>query len=451
MVGLAQQPTMGRLYRGNVVRSPAAQILETALALQRAPGERFRLRERPIPDGLVHVLEVASGSSQAVALAATELGESESSLLEAARFYLEQVLFAAPDATAYRVLGVPHDASPDLIRTHHRWLQRWLHPDRAQAGDASVYATRVNQAWATLRTPESRHQYDVHLAEARMAGASAPLPAATVRHWEHEEAEPAHGRRSRWLLGAALVACGVLAVLIVRHEQGPEPWSPGDSEVAAEADTPPTDQPAIEDRDLGILTEALAISTAPQAPAPMPPPRVEPTHGRLEQIAAIPPADHGSALQASEPVATAAPRAIPVAARAAPTMEAAPGPLAVETVQAATTPAEPPTVLLERMQKAEQRVAQLTAYLSAQPGAAPLWNDPKTAQDAERIRKRIAASQGNAFELASPNWQLQRDNATFNVDYRCGGCRVRQGRLDVELVWREGLWLVRGVGLAPSA
>ena len=181
MVGLGQQPTLGRLYRGNVVRSAAAQILETALALQRAPGERFRLRERPLPDGLVHVLEVASGSSQALASAAAELGEPEPDLLDAARFYLEQVLFAAPDATAYRVLGVPQDASPELIRIHHRWLQRWLHPDRAQAGDASVYATRVNQAWATLRTPESRHQYDVQLAEARLAGAAAPLPAATVR------------------------------------------------------------------------------------------------------------------------------------------------------------------------------------------------------------------------------------------------------------------------------
>lgn len=147
----------------------------------------------------------------------------------------------------------------------------------------------------------------------------------------------------------------------------------------------------------------------------------------------------------------ATPTPVPVAARGAPAMEASPIALPVATAQAVTTPAEPATVLLERMQKAEQRVAQLTAYLSAQPGAAPLWNDPKTAQDAERIRKRIAAGQGNAFELASPNWQLQRDNATFNVDYRCSGCRVRQGRLDVELVWREGLWLVRGVGLAPSA
>lgn len=112
---------------------------------------------------------------------------------------------------------------------------------------------------------------------------------------------------------------------------------------------------------------------------------------------------------------------------------------------------EPPTLLLDRMQKAEQRVAQLTAYLAAQPGAAPLWNDLQTAQNAERIRARIAASTGAEVEFATPNWQLQRDNANLSLDYRCAGCRVRQGRIDVQLVWREGLWLVRGIGLAPSA
>lgn len=102
------------------------------------------------------------------------------------------------------------------------------------------------------------------------------------------------------------------------------------------------------------------------------------------------------------------------------------------------------------MKKAEARVAQVTAYLAAQPGAAPLWNDLKAAQDAERIRNRIAASQGTALDLATPNWQLQRDNATLSVDYRCNQCRVRHGRLDVQLIWREDLWLVRGIGLAPS-
>lgn len=186
---------VGPGFRGNPLRSPAAQILETALALQRAPGERFRLRERPLPPGVIYLIEVAAGSPQALQAAAAELGEPEQVVLEAARFYLEQVLFADADADAYRVLGLAPDVPHDTIRLHQRWLQRWLHPDRAQAGDASVFATRVNQAFAQLRSPELRHAYDVRLAEARLAHAAAPLDPGTLRHWEHEEELPRHGRR----------------------------------------------------------------------------------------------------------------------------------------------------------------------------------------------------------------------------------------------------------------
>src|SRR5690606_25999960 len=240
--------------KGTSLRSPTAHILETALALQRAPGERFRLRERPLPEGLVHVLEIASGSPQALAAAAAETGHDEQELLEAVRFYLEQVLFATEDADAYRVLGLAHDAPQDTIRIHHRWLQRWLHPDRAQAGDATVFATRVNQAWAQLRTPELRHDYDVRLAEARLAGGDAPLPADTVHRWEQiDMPAPSHGGRSRWLLAAALVACAVLAVLVFRHQETMAPWEQDESGAVTAANP----GPEMDDRDVGVLAAEL--------------------------------------------------------------------------------------------------------------------------------------------------------------------------------------------------
>ena len=458
------------------MRSPAAQILETALALQRAPGERFRLRDRPLPDGLVHVLEVASGSPQALAGAAAELNESPDTLLEAARFYLEQVLFAAPDADAYRILGVPRDAPAEVIRTHHRWLQRWLHPDRALAGDASVYATRVNQAWAMLRTPESRHQYDVRLAEARLAGATAPLPAATVRHWEHDEPEPIYGRRSRWLLAAALAACAVLAVLVVRHEQGPQPWSPDDDvAVAAAGEQAPIDQPAIEDRDLGILTEALAAVPAPaepsngRVPEPTEAPAVEPLPVRLPTTRPDPAPDtlrveeaqaaapSGSAPAPIRPARRPTPAGTPISSTtrvAAATPVVAPIPVAARAAPMTAPPAAPPppddtTLLLTRMQLAQSRFAELTAYLAAQPGAAPPWSDSDSQTAADRVRDRMAVH--GILQFDPPNWRVQMDNARLNVDYRCNKCAVRKGRLDVQLVWREGLWQVRGIDLAPAA
>lgn len=458
------------------MRSPTTEILETALALQRAPGERFRLRERPLPEGLVQVLEIASGAPQALRDASAELGHDEQDVLEAARFYLEQVLFATPDADAYRVLGLAPDASQDSIRTHHRWLQRWLHPDRALAGDATVFATRVNQAWSQLRTPELRHAYDVRLAEARLAGASAPLPAATIHRWQQGEAEaPAHGRRSRWLLVAALVSCAVLAVLIVRHQETIEPWQQPDHPGLAGSDP----GPAMDDSDVGILAEALKVTpnapAAPLPPQPTPPAQVEAEHGSALDVvpvvvAATPPRRRAASTVISTATTVAVRRPVGAAEAAIEKPEPAPvRPVVVASAAPTTTTGEAksvaaehgsalqkepdPEVMLERMRQAERRVAQVTAYLAAKPGAAPLWNDTQTEFDAERVRDRINVRRGSKLELSKPSWRLQRENASLSADYRCrtatGG--VGEGRLDVQLVWREGLWLVRGVDLAPAA
>lgn len=472
------------------MRSPAAQILETALALQRAPGERFRLRERPLPAGVVHAIEIAAGSPAAVQSAAAELAEQEATLVEAARFYLEQVLFADPDATAYRVLGLAPDATQEAIRTHHRWLQRWLHPDRAQAGDASVFATRVNQAFAQLRSPESRHAYDVRLAEARIAEAAATLSPETVRHWEHDDEAPRYGRRSRWLLAAALLACAVLAVLIVRNPERSVQWAPADGhDGVAQQDT----GPAIEDRDLGVLSAALTVdqarvpevvqpeaeepagagspravepagtgtppamapaslrrplgptsvaSSATTAPARRPPsPAVEREPAtRPPQLAT--PLPSAAALTADKPPASAAPPEPVPPARAAPPTPPAP---AIRTEDA--------TLVAARLPMAEQRVAQLAGYLASQHKAVPLWDNVHAMTETNLARDRINARKGSRIELGRPVWRMRPEQATFNTDYRCrkddgGSCK---GSLEVTLVWREGLWLVRGVSIGPSA
>ena len=111
-----------------------------------------------------------------------------------------------------------------------------------------------------------------------------------------------------------------------------------------------------------------------------------------------------------------------------------------------------PKLAVERMRLAEKRVAQVTAYLAAQPGAAPLWNDPQTETAAQQARARIKPRQGAKLELIQPQWRLQRESASLSAGYKVrsdGG--AGEGRLDVQLVWREGLWLVRSVDLAPAA
>jgi hypothetical protein len=437
-------------------------VLEIALSLHRAPGERFRLRERPLPPGLVHVMEVAAAAPQALQAAAEELREQPAVVLEAARFYLEQVLFATPDADAYRVLGGTPEASQDTLRLHHRWLQRWLHPDRAQAGDAAVFATRVNQAWSQLRTPELRHAYDVQRAESQLAGAPPPLPAATLREWDYAEPVARHGGRSRWLAAAALASCLVLAVLVMRHED-PDPAA---DQYAQQATS--VDPVAAEASDADALSRAFAripSASIPHRPverrpvAPATAPRVVVAH-RQPPVTMQPPS---APLALARPLlrAPAPPKPTPVVAvraAVAPSPPPAPDPVSVAPVVVAAATAAPgarldvdSSLLLQRMHLAEGRLTQVTAYMAADPGAAPLWNDIQTQLAAERARNRIAPGNGGRFEFASPRWELQRDNAKIKVDYRCRDCGIREGRLDVKLVWREGMWLVSGIDLAPSA
>ena len=124
--------------------------LEWALALLRAPGERHALRQRPLPEGVAELLGVASEPDDAaLSDIAMRWGESPERLREAARFYAREILFQ-PQADAYRVLGLTPTATPEAIKSHHRLLQRWLHPDRQHAGDDRVFAGRVNTAWNQL-------------------------------------------------------------------------------------------------------------------------------------------------------------------------------------------------------------------------------------------------------------------------------------------------------------
>jgi hypothetical protein len=517
------------------LRSSASYILETALALRQSPGERFRLLSQPLPDGITHVVEIASGAPQALHDAALELGEPDAVVLEAARFYLEQMLFAAPDANAYRILGVPPQAEHELIRLHHRLLQRWLHPDRALAGDASIFATRVNQAWSRLRTPALRDEYDASLRHAPQHAPTGAAPAAAPYRWDYHDdgAMPRYGRRSRWLFAAALACSLVLAVLIVRHgdDVAVDAWDDG----GPVADAGPAAQTGPDTPDLSALSHALGSHAAPQPahapdrpkpspptadrlaaavrspqtapparaqpvspvqrPAPAPPVRADarfpaPSAGPSQRLLATsmarpalldasairtPPTSAPAPSQPRQPVervavarrpapsapvltsvlAPAPPPHAPIAAPAIiATAAPVPVPVPVPFRPAATAKAVPdgdPSVLLERMHKAEQRVAQVAAYLSATPGAAPLWNDVRTQADADRLKRRIAVRQGSALQLLAPDWQLRPTDASYSGTYRCDGCDNRQVRLQVQLVWREGLWLVRGVGLGPSA
>jgi hypothetical protein len=121
-------------------------VIELALDLARMPALARTPTVPPLPPNIIELMRIAAASPEACQVAAAKTGEPTSVLIEAARFYLQQVLFRA-DADCYRILGIAPTASRATARDHMRWLMEWLHPDRNNNSWDGVYAERVLKAW----------------------------------------------------------------------------------------------------------------------------------------------------------------------------------------------------------------------------------------------------------------------------------------------------------------
>jgi hypothetical protein len=121
------------------------QAIDLALDLARMPALARASVALPLPADVVELMRIAARSPKACQEAVARTGESTHVLVEAARFYLQQLLFR-PDADCYRILGIEPGASRATARTHMRLLLQWLHPDR-NSGLEAVYAERVLKAW----------------------------------------------------------------------------------------------------------------------------------------------------------------------------------------------------------------------------------------------------------------------------------------------------------------
>src|SRR5215472_3976224 len=121
-------------------------VIELALDLARMPALARSSGAPTIPPNVIELMRVAAACPEACHAAVAQTGEPTTTVIEAARFYLQQVLFR-PDADCYRILGIKPTASRATAREHMRWLLEWLHPDRNKGSWDAVYAERVLRAW----------------------------------------------------------------------------------------------------------------------------------------------------------------------------------------------------------------------------------------------------------------------------------------------------------------
>jgi len=202
--------------------------LSQALALRQNPMLRFSLRSRPLAPDILVVIKLAAGSQPLLSESAERLGLREAELLEAARFHLQQVLFEGePDA--YRILAATPETPHEDIRTHARWLQRWLHPDRNGEDWESLFASRVNWAWSQLRNESARAHYDTQSRDLAPTSTPPQSPRETGG-WKPVPLDipPRSGTtlRSVSLGMMALVCAGLLYLAISREYPAGAPSAP---------------------------------------------------------------------------------------------------------------------------------------------------------------------------------------------------------------------------------
>jgi hypothetical protein len=189
------------------------RAVDLALDLARMPAFASSMAASPLPVDVLEVIRIAAGSPEACRAAVLATGQPEPVLVEAARFYVQQILFR-PEADCYRILGLRPGDPRELARVHMRWLLQWLHPDRNDGWDA-IYAKRIVKAWREVSTrsgaahPTAGGAASLRRANNRTGRFSASTRLPLIK-WPIKNAK----LNSRFT-AAALIAAGLVMILLV--------------------------------------------------------------------------------------------------------------------------------------------------------------------------------------------------------------------------------------------
>lgn len=131
----------------------------------------------------------------------------------------------------YDVLNVAPEAEPVVVEAAYKALIKKYHPDQAAGAPVSRDATAINEAFAVLKDPAKRADYDhrlwakqqaIRLAEAQVASAGRP---------------PRYVAVSGWLI-AGLLACALAAVAMGKTLVPPRLDAPAEAAEVHDSEAP---------------------------------------------------------------------------------------------------------------------------------------------------------------------------------------------------------------------
>lgn len=144
--------------RGAQEREPLARHtldgLALALRLRSFPTLANSIRQARLPSDLIVVIRIAGGCGESQARASDATGLAESVVAEACQLLLA-ILMAGAGSDNYRILCADRHTPHALVHEHMVWLMKWLHPDRNGSASHAALASRVTEAWRSVRSDDS--------------------------------------------------------------------------------------------------------------------------------------------------------------------------------------------------------------------------------------------------------------------------------------------------------
>ncbi len=255
---------------------PGDSALPLAIALIREPELRHDMRLQPLPADIGRLLVLVGGDPQRLEAAAIPLEATPDELLQAARFYVQEILLFA-GADDRRLLGLAPEDGAEILKKHYRALQsHGCIRTVAAAASKPCMPRGSTRPGARLRTGG--------IADA-MPAAQAPEPhAKRVQHWVRIE-DGSTPRSTRWRLAipAGVALLGGWWWLASQSPSGPRGWPPEEGEapmavaggdeavaaiVAAQSKPPGADPAGIDSHP--ARPNPSHLSSPPPVPVPAP-------------------------------------------------------------------------------------------------------------------------------------------------------------------------------------